>query len=136
MKAIARYSKKSSTWTIIDFLGMVSGWNIPYHSLMYPSSDDNSIFTNHINTDGMAVHFQFARAKRKPCIQLDLEDFSSQEVDEYFHVCAIDPGWRHIFTAAYGCDEQEHEIRRVSRSEYSNMIGAKQRTKRLQKRKK
>lgn len=53
-----------------------------------------------------------------------------------FPVCAIDPGRRHIFTAAYGCDEQEHEIRRVSRSEYSNMIGAKQRTKRLQKRKK
>lgn len=98
--------------------------------------DNDAMFTNQISTDGYAVHFQLARAAKKASIDLKLEDFSMSEIEEYFSVCSIDPGRKHVFTASYGYGEDEHEIRRVSRKEYSAFIGSKNRTRALQKMKK
>ncbi|KAL1936564.1 hypothetical protein VTP01DRAFT_698 [Rhizomucor pusillus] len=99
-------------------------------------TDNDAMFTNQISTDGYAVHFQLVRASKKESIDLKLEAFSMSEMEEYFSVCSIDPGRKHVFTASYGYGEDEHETRRVSRKEYSAFIGSKNRTRALQKIKK
>ncbi|KAL1931137.1 hypothetical protein VTP01DRAFT_10274 [Rhizomucor pusillus] len=73
--------------------------------------DNDAMFTNQISTDGYAVHFQLARAAKKASIDLKLKDVSMSEIEEYFSVCSIDPGRKHVFTASYGYGEDEHEIR-------------------------
>lgn len=64
-------------------------------------------FTNQISTDGYAVHFQLARAAKKQSTELKLGDFNISEIEEYFTVCAVDPGRKHIFTASYDYREDE-----------------------------
>lgn len=94
------------------------------------------MFINRVVTDGFSVSFVFARESRSNGTQLELEDFTAEEVDKYFRPVALDPGRRKIFKAAYGCGEDSHEIRQCSTAEYYNMTGSPQRNKVLHREKK
>ncbi|KAL1930308.1 hypothetical protein VTP01DRAFT_1462 [Rhizomucor pusillus] len=87
--------------------------------------DNDAMFTNQISTDGYAVHFQLARAAKKASIDLKLEDFSMSEIEEYFSVCSIDPGRKHVFTASDGYGEDEHEIRQIKKPQKKKKISTK-----------
>lgn len=80
-KAIVGFSRKSSIWINIDFSGRIlTEYAIPVYFFLFMIlfSDNDMLFTNHINTDSMTIHFQFARAIRKSSIQLGIDAFSSQ----------------------------------------------------------
>ncbi|KAH8552481.1 hypothetical protein BGW37DRAFT_556298 [Umbelopsis sp. PMI_123] len=51
---------------------------------------------NKITTDGYAINFLFARKKASDeqvhNVQLDLEDFTANEIDDYFQPVTVDPG--------------------------------------------
>ena len=97
-------------------------------------------FANKITTDGYAINFLFARKKATDkevqSIQLELQDFTASEIHEHFQPVAVDPGRNQIFTACYGSGQTEHQIRRMSTTEYYSMTGSNQRNKALQKEKK
>jgi hypothetical protein len=65
-------------------------------------------------------------------VQLGFEDFTDTEIETYFEVAAIDPGRTQAFTAAYGCGQESHQIRRCSTSEYYAMTGSQRRNQKLQ----
>jgi hypothetical protein len=97
-------------------------------------------FANHMSTDGFAINFMFARKKSSPTqnlhdVQLEFEDFTEQEVQDYFQLVAVDPGRTQIFTASYGSGEEPHEVRRMSTKEYYTMTGSKKTNQALQKEK-
>jgi hypothetical protein len=96
-------------------------------------------FANKIVTDGYAINFLFARKKasdeKVQNTQLDLEDFTASEIHEHFQPVAVDPGRNQIFTACYGSGQTEHQVRRMSTTEYYTTTGSSQRNKTLQKEK-
>lgn len=94
------------------------------------------MFTNQILCDGYSCHFQFARPAKGTPTELELEDFESAGIDNYYRVCAIDPGVKNLFTASYGEGEESHEIRRCTGKEYYHMTGSPQRNKQLLRKKK
>lgn len=98
------------------------------------------IFTNQVLTDGFTVDFQFARRARpkKSVVDTDLQldDFTTGAVKEYFHVCAVDPGISQLFTASYGQGTKPHEVRRCSTKEYYTYTGSPARQQHLVDRKK
>ncbi|KAL1931690.1 hypothetical protein VTP01DRAFT_9833 [Rhizomucor pusillus] len=63
---------------------------------------------------------------------LQLSDFK-EEIENYFMPCALDPGRRDIFQAAYGAQNTEHEIRRTSTREYYQWAGSPKRIENLKK---
>ncbi|CEI86448.1 hypothetical protein RMCBS344292_00888 [Rhizopus microsporus] len=84
-------------------------------------------FTCYIQTGGFGACFTFARKAKeeKSTIQLGLEDFSDQEVQECFLPCAVDPGRTHVFTATIQHEEGNLETRRCSEKEsqcYSGVV--------------
>jgi hypothetical protein len=66
---------------------------------------------------------------------LQLDDFTMQEVDEYFRSCAVDPGVNTLVTAAYGHGNERHQLRRFSNSEYYAVTGSSRRNDQLNKKK-
>lgn len=89
------------------------------------------MFTNQVCSDGFSIVFQFARPKKPQAVELELQDFTSEEISKYYRVCAIDPGVRHLFTASYGAGGAHHEVRRCSSKEYYTMTGSLRRGKQL-----
>jgi hypothetical protein len=87
-----------------------------------------SKFTRFIQTDGFGVCFGFARKSInvKAAVQLNLKDYSNDEVREHFQPCAVDPGRTHIFTATI-CHEGDKQERRCSAKERRCYTGAKRR---------
>lgn len=69
-------------------------------------------------------------------MDLQLDDFEQNEIEEYFTPCALDPGRRDIFQAAYGAGDTPHEIRHCSTKEYYQLTGSPDRNKKLQNEKK
>ncbi|CAO3637548.1 unnamed protein product [Cunninghamella blakesleeana] len=67
--------------------------------------DDNQrrrkpIFTNLIRTDGYGIDFIFSKqAHHNPLPKLDIEDFTLDEVNKYFHLVGADPGHIDIYNA-------------------------------------
>ncbi|GAA5815767.1 hypothetical protein MFLAVUS_009282 [Mucor flavus] len=64
-------------------------------------------------------------------IRLELDDFLSEEVNEHFRPCTVDPGRRDPFVSYHGGTD----IRRLSSIEYYNMGGSVTRMKKQQKHK-
>jgi hypothetical protein len=60
---------------------------------------------------------------------LELDDFETHEVDQFFRPCAVDPGRTHAFTAAY----PDGQSRRLGTNEYYNMAGTISRNHKLEK---
>ncbi|KAM3581030.1 hypothetical protein VKS41_006476 [Umbelopsis sp. WA50703] len=93
-------------------------------------------FANRVLTDDHAVNFVLARQRGGTDsithVQLGFEDFTDTEIETYFEVAAIDPGRTQAFTAAYGCGQESHQIRRCSTSEYYAMTGSQRRNQKVQ----
>lgn len=86
--------------------------------------DPKMMFANKILTDGSSVSFVFSR-KAKPHdqkVQLELTDFTLEEVVEVFNPCAIDPGRSNAFTAAYGFGDESHMVVKYTTREYYNSL--------------
>jgi hypothetical protein len=80
------------------------------------------MFANKVLTDGSSVSVVFSR-KAKPNeqkVQLELTDFTLEEVGELFNPCAIDPGRTNAYTAAYGFGNKSHMVVRYTTKEYYN----------------
>jgi hypothetical protein len=74
--------------------------------------DIRKMFANRIVTDGSSVSFVFSR-KAKPLdqgVELELTDFTLQEVNAIFNPCAVDPGRTNAFAAAYGFGDNSHTV--------------------------
>lgn len=93
------------------------------------------MFTNQITTNGYQTSFHFARSKKERAIELELDDFSINEISSYYRPCALDPGRRDVFNASYGCGSEVHEVRKCSTAEYYGMTGSKRRNQMLSKEK-
>ncbi|GAA5816846.1 hypothetical protein MFLAVUS_010380 [Mucor flavus] len=57
----------------------------------------------------------------------ELEDFSSDEVEEHFIPCAVDSERRQVFTASIAHSPEDIEVRRCSRKERACYTGADRR---------
>ncbi|KAF7721558.1 hypothetical protein EC973_004497 [Apophysomyces ossiformis] len=124
--------------TVFDFtkLGYRS-----VEELKNSSVDRGVIFTNQLLSHGFAVDFQFARKsvkKERATVDTELTatDFTEEEITDCFQPCAVDPGRSQVFTAAYGCGNSPHEIRRCSTREYYTYTGSPLRQKVIQAEKK
>ncbi|KAL1931374.1 hypothetical protein VTP01DRAFT_9516 [Rhizomucor pusillus] len=97
--------------------------------------DEGCMFTNQITTNGYQTPFHFARSKKEREIELELDDFSINEISSYYHPCTLVPGRRDVFNASYGCGSEVHEVRKCSTAEYYGMTGSKRRNQMLSKEK-
>ncbi|GAA5812996.1 hypothetical protein MFLAVUS_006462 [Mucor flavus] len=92
-------------------------------------------FLNGLYTDGYTCRVLFCR-KLLPSlaehrVSLELDDFTTEEVEQYFRPCAVDLGRIDAFVSYHG----GNDIRRLSSSEYYNMHGTVTRQKSEQDRK-
>jgi hypothetical protein len=93
---------------------------------------EKQLFKNLIATDGFTVDLHFARKKKdKSNVELSLEDFTQEEVDEMYRPCAVDPGVSTLIAASYGCGDQPHEYRTFHNGEYYAFHGCTRRNNRL-----
>lgn len=94
------------------------------------------MFLNSFYTDGYTCRVSFCRKKTPSSpldkVTLELSDFNSEEVDQFFRPCTVDPNRKDIFTSYHG----ENDLRRLSASEYYNMNGVVNRQRLEQERKK
>ncbi|RCH93528.1 hypothetical protein CU097_009585 [Rhizopus azygosporus] len=120
-KALQTITKHKSDGTYkgnVSLFYSIFNFKFGYESLDKIPESQNK-FTCCIQTDGFGACFTFARKAKeeKSTIQLGLEDFSDQEVQECFLPCAVDPGRTHVFTATIQHEEGNLETRRCSEKE-------------------
>jgi hypothetical protein len=65
-------------------------------------------------------------------IELGLDDFNSEEIEELFIPVAIDPGRKNACTGSYDYGSVSHMIHNLSTKEYYNMTGSKKAADELQ----
>jgi hypothetical protein len=53
---------------------------------------------------------------------LELDDFTADEINTYLRPCALDPGINNAFTASYGYGEEEHMLLSLTTKEYYNKL--------------
>ncbi|KAI8061398.1 hypothetical protein BDF21DRAFT_429447, partial [Thamnidium elegans] len=85
------------------------------------------IFTNMVRTDGYCINFILAGPERQSnkLPNLDLNDFTPEEINKRFHLWGVDPGQISIFTASDGHDTDPHQLRKYSTAEYYTRTGFK-----------
>ncbi|KAL1935457.1 hypothetical protein VTP01DRAFT_4597 [Rhizomucor pusillus] len=88
----------AATLTVLDF------------NLYRFFDSEECMFTNMVTTNGFQLSLHFARPAKSPRMELGLSDFKEEEIENYFMPCALDPGRRDIFQAAYDAQNTEHEI--------------------------
>lgn len=96
------------------------------------------MFKSVVTTDGYSISIHFARKKPEPLVlakDLQLDDWDTIEIQEFFRPCAVDPGVGSLITAAYGFGNTDHEIRTFSNKEYYCLTGSKQRNAKINKEK-
>ncbi|KAG2231243.1 hypothetical protein INT48_006818, partial [Thamnidium elegans] len=78
------------------------------------------MFTNMVRTNYYGIDFILAGPERQSdkLPNLDLNDFTPEEINEHFHLWGIDPGQVNIFTASDGYDTDPHQLRKYSIAEY------------------
>ncbi|KAI7900004.1 uncharacterized protein BX663DRAFT_440268 [Cokeromyces recurvatus] len=79
------------------------------------------MFLNSMYTDGYTCRVSFCR-KVHPIspndkVFLEVDDFTSEEVDLYFRPCTVDPNRSDVFVSYH----DENDLRRLSTAEYYNM---------------
>ncbi|KAI7904884.1 uncharacterized protein BX663DRAFT_484956 [Cokeromyces recurvatus] len=93
------------------------------------------IFLNGLYTDGYTCKVLFTRkvllSSPEDTICLELNDFTSEEMDKHFRLCTVNTGRRDPFVSYHGGTD----IRRLSSIKYYNMGGNVRRMKEQQKRK-
>lgn len=94
------------------------------------------MFLNSFYTDGYTCRVSFCRKKNTGSylnnVTLTLNDFNTEEVEQFFRPCTVDPNRKDVFTSYHG----ENDLRRLSSSEYYNMNGVVNRQKQELERKK
>ncbi|PHZ10582.1 uncharacterized protein RHIMIDRAFT_298642 [Rhizopus microsporus ATCC 52813] len=91
---------------------------------------------NGMYTDGYTCRLLFCRkvlpASAADDVSLELNDFTTDEIEEYFRPCTVGPGRKDAFVSYHGGTD----VRRLSSAEYYGMGGAIKRQKVQQERKK
>src|ERR1700676_4513564 len=96
------------------------------------------MFKSVVTTDGYSISIHFARKKPERLVlakDLQLDDWDTIEIQEFFRPCAVDPGVGNLITAAYGFGHTDYEIRTFSNKEYYCLTGSKQRNAKINKEK-
>ncbi|GAA5794871.1 hypothetical protein HPULCUR_000219 [Helicostylum pulchrum] len=93
-----------------------------YHRIekLMPNGENDILFGNIIRSDGFCVDFLFYRrieSKQDDTISipnhnLELQDFTFEEVENTYRPRFIDPGRKSVFTAANGLGSSQHQVRR------------------------
>ncbi|GAA5807598.1 hypothetical protein MFLAVUS_000964 [Mucor flavus] len=91
------------------------------------------MFTNMVRTDGYGIDFILAGPQKQAAALPDLEisDFSLEEIGTRFHLWGVDPGQKNIFTASDGHGEEAHQVRKYSAAEYYTRAGFKRTNQRI-----
>ncbi|KAG2230908.1 hypothetical protein INT48_000020 [Thamnidium elegans] len=78
-----------------------------------------------VRTDGYCINFILAGPERQSnkLPNLDLNDFTPEEINKRFHLWGVDPGQISIFTASDGHDTDPHQLRKYSTAEYYTRTG-------------
>ena len=73
-----------------------------------------------VRTDGYGLDFLLARtvSQTADLPDLDLTDFTDDELNANFKLGGVDPGQKTIFTASDGHDDNLHQVRKYSTAEY------------------
>ena len=98
-----------------------------YTNALLLYSTDNEMFTNMVRTDGYGIDFILAGRVNQETQHPDLElnDFTPDELQNRFRLWGVDPGQVNIFTASDGHGDGDHEVRRYSAAEYYIRAGFK-----------
>ncbi|KAI8065060.1 hypothetical protein BDF21DRAFT_427729 [Thamnidium elegans] len=85
------------------------------------------MFTNMVRTDGYGIDFILTVPERQSnkLSNLDLNDFTPEEINERFHLWGVNPGQINIFTASDGHNTNPHQLRKYSTAEYYTRTGFK-----------
>ncbi|KAG2231321.1 hypothetical protein INT48_001257 [Thamnidium elegans] len=83
------------------------------------------MFTNMVRTDGYGIDFILTVPERQSnkLSNLDLNDFTPEEINERFHLWGVNPGQINIFTASDGHNTNPHQLRKYSTAEYYTRTG-------------
>ncbi|GAA5808661.1 hypothetical protein MFLAVUS_002054 [Mucor flavus] len=94
---------------------------------LYLNYNEKEMFTNTVRTDGYVIDFMLAGPKRQldKLPDLDLNDFTTEEINENFHLWSVDPGQVNIYTASDGHGTNPHQVRKYSTAEYYTRAGLK-----------
>ncbi|KAI8082116.1 hypothetical protein BDF21DRAFT_417154 [Thamnidium elegans] len=87
----------------------------------------SQMFTNMVRTDGYGIDFILTGPERQSnkLPNLDVNDFTPEEINERFHLWGVEPGQINIFTASDGHDTDPHQLRKYSTAEYYTRTGFK-----------
>lgn len=104
---------------------MLDTFFFPRNLTFLPYKRIKSIFKNDIATDGNGVDIFFARAapSETSLPSLDIKDFSTEDLQNKFHLSAADPGVTEVFATVDGHQDDSHEIRKMSTREYYHSAG-------------
>ncbi|KAI8330334.1 hypothetical protein BC941DRAFT_475669 [Chlamydoabsidia padenii] len=83
---------------------------------------------NSVYTDGHTCRVLFARKvviNPLDAVELTLDDFTEEEVDQTFRMCTVDPGSKDAFVSYHG----GNQVRKLTTAEYYHMSGALNRMK-------
>lgn len=109
-----------------------------------PNGKNEILFGNVIKSDGFCVNFLFyRRLKLKqddedmisiPNYDLELQDFTLQEIQKVYRPRFLNPGRKSVFTAAISLDLEQYQVRCCSIKEYYHFTGSTVYALKLQKR--
>lgn len=87
-----------------------------------------------VRTDGYGLDFLVAQtvSQTSDLPDLDLTDFTEDELNTKFKLWGADPGQKTIFTASDGHDNNPHQVRKYSTAEYYTRAGFTRTNKRLE----
>ncbi|KAI8984507.1 hypothetical protein BDF20DRAFT_393458 [Mycotypha africana] len=105
-------------------------------SLISRNSGTKELFGNVIKKDGFSVDFLFNKRQQSghgasfQKLDLTLDDFSLEEVDNTYLAIILDSGRKSVFTAVIG-SISNRQVRRCTTSEYYHMAGSTKYCKKL-----
>ncbi|KAG2235072.1 hypothetical protein INT48_002413 [Thamnidium elegans] len=89
------------------------------------------MLTNMVRTDSYDIDFILTGPERQSnkLPNLNVNDFTPEEINERFLLWGVDPGQINIFTASDGHDTDPHQLRKYSTAEYYTRTGFKKKKK-------
>jgi hypothetical protein len=112
--------------------------SLPFSVEAAVAKQSQVLFTNRIRTDGYAVDFIFARPAKpgSELPELDFDDFTEDELQDTFHLWGVDPGITEIFVAVDDHEDDAHQIRKMSTTEFHVQAGYEKTNQKIAKMKK
>lgn len=84
------------------------------------------VYLNTVKIDDVAIDFTCMRSTtnaEKKLADLELEDFSRDEIENGYHLWAVDLGVTQPFVAVDGHENGPHQVRQMSAKEYRHLAG-------------